>query len=74
MNRKGLKVGLLSATVLVVSSMPVLSGGPGSGVRGVDAERLMNARSEPGNWMTHGGTYAEQRFADLSQINAANVK
>ena len=49
------------------------AGGPGTGVRGVDAQRLMNARSEPGNWMTHGGTYAEQRFADLNQINSDNV-
>ncbi len=49
------------------------AGGPGTGVRGVDAERLANARNEPGNWLTHGGTYAEQRFADLTQITADNV-
>ncbi|MBB6228961.1 PQQ-dependent dehydrogenase, methanol/ethanol family [Polymorphobacter multimanifer] len=29
--------------------------------------------ADPGNWMTHGGTYAEQRFANLDQITAANV-
>ncbi len=39
----------------------------------VDASRLMNAASEPGNWMTHGGTYAEQRFANLTQINSSNA-
>ena len=61
----GLWAGLNSATAV--------SGGPGTGARGVDAQRLMNARSEPGNWMTHGGTYAEQRFADLTQITADNV-
>ena len=58
----------------LAGAVAVVSGGPGTGVRGVDAQRLMNARSEPGNWMTHGGTYAEQRFADLNQINADNVK
>ena len=39
----------------------------------IDAKRLVNAASEPGNWMTHGGTYAEQRYANLEQINAGNV-
>ena len=39
----------------------------------VDAKRLGNAASEPGNWMTHGGTYAEQRYANLDQVNTANV-
>ncbi|KAB7648629.1 PQQ-dependent dehydrogenase, methanol/ethanol family [Polymorphobacter fuscus] len=39
----------------------------------VDAARLANAAAEPGNWMTHGGTYAEQRYADLDQINTGNV-
>ena len=39
----------------------------------VDARRLTNAASEPGNWMTHGGTYAEQRYANLDQVNTATV-
>lgn len=39
----------------------------------VDAQRLLNAAAEPGNWMTHGGSYAEQRFANLEQVNAGNA-
>ena len=39
----------------------------------VSAERLTNAASEPGQWMTHGGTYAEQRYSQLEQITADNV-
>ncbi len=39
----------------------------------IDSKRLTNAAAEPGNWMTHGGTYAEQRYANLEQINAGNV-
>jgi PQQ-dependent dehydrogenase (methanol/ethanol family) len=35
--------------------------------------RLLNAAKEPQNWLTHGGTYAEQRFSTLDQINAGNV-
>ncbi|WP_372919556.1 PQQ-binding-like beta-propeller repeat protein, partial [Sandarakinorhabdus sp.] len=56
-----------------LNSAAAVSGGPSTGVRGVNAQRLMNARAEPGNWMTHGGNYDEQRFADLSQITAGNV-
>jgi glucose dehydrogenase len=42
--------------------------------RAVSAERLVNADAEPGNWMTHGRTYSEQRFSPLQQINDKNVK
>jgi quinohemoprotein ethanol dehydrogenase len=40
---------------------------------GVDDARLRNAEREPANWLTHGGTYAEQRFSRLDRINAGNV-
>jgi PQQ-dependent dehydrogenase (methanol/ethanol family) len=39
----------------------------------VDTARLLAADSEPGNWMSHGRTYDEQRFSPLTQIDAANV-
>jgi quinohemoprotein ethanol dehydrogenase len=37
--------------------------------RPVDDARLRNAANEPESWLTHGGTYAEQRFSPLTQIN-----
>ena len=40
----------------------------------VDDQRLLKADSEPGQWMTHGGTYAEQRYSKLDQINTDTVK
>ncbi len=40
----------------------------------VTAERLSNAASEPSQWMTYGGTYEEQRFSRLKQIDRSNVK
>jgi quinohemoprotein ethanol dehydrogenase len=40
----------------------------------VTAKRLVNAGSEPSQWMTYGGTYDEQRFSRLKQITPANVK
>jgi PQQ-dependent dehydrogenase (methanol/ethanol family) len=39
----------------------------------VDGERLVNADSEPGEWMSHGRTYGEQRFSPLDQIDTGNV-
>jgi len=39
----------------------------------VDATRLMYANAEPGQWMSVGRTYDEERFSPLTQINAANV-
>ncbi len=40
---------------------------------GIDNMRLINAADDPANWITHGGTYAEQRFSPLDQINRENV-
>ncbi|HEY7616751.1 MAG TPA: PQQ-dependent dehydrogenase, methanol/ethanol family, partial [Terriglobales bacterium] len=39
----------------------------------VDAARIAAADREPGNWMTHGRTYGEQRFSPLKQINDQNA-
>lgn len=39
----------------------------------VDQTRLLNAAAEPQNWLTHGGTYLEQRFSPLDQISADTV-
>ena len=39
----------------------------------VDAERLLNADSDPQNWLAHGRTSSEQRHSPLDQINDSNV-
>src|SRR5271163_2801600 len=39
----------------------------------VDESRLLHADQEPGNWMSYGRTYNEQRFSPLKQINDQNV-
>ena len=39
----------------------------------VDGKRIVAADREPGNWMSHGRTYDEQRFSPLKQIDTANV-
>ena len=43
-------------------------------VQGVNYERILNARSEPHNWLTYYGAYDGQRYSPLDQINASNVK
>ncbi len=39
----------------------------------VDSARIIHADAEPGNWMTYGRTYNEQRFSPLEQITDGNV-
>ena len=39
----------------------------------VDGTRIAAADAEPGQWLSYGRTYDEQRFSPLDQINAENV-
>jgi PQQ-dependent dehydrogenase (methanol/ethanol family) len=39
----------------------------------VNAARLVAADNEPGNWMSNGRDYGEQRFSPLDQLNTENV-
>jgi PQQ-dependent dehydrogenase (methanol/ethanol family) len=39
----------------------------------VDTARILKADAEPGNWLTHGRTYGEQRFSPLKAINPETV-
>ncbi|NIP18633.1 MAG: PQQ-dependent dehydrogenase, methanol/ethanol family [Xanthomonadales bacterium] len=39
----------------------------------IDDERIINADSEPGNWLSYGRTYEGQRFSPLAGINRGNV-
>ena len=41
--------------------------------RSIDDARLRAADRDSANWLTHGRTYAEERFSPLRQIHAANV-
>ncbi len=39
----------------------------------IDGARIDRAEGEPGNWLTHGRTYAEERFSPLTAINRDTV-
>ena len=67
--QKLIVAGLLSVSVLASSAFAAADKMPAA----VDAKRLIAADTEPGNWMSHGRTYSEQRFSPLEQINDANV-
>src|ERR687887_33970 len=41
--------------------------------KSVNYERILNARSEPQNWLTYYGAYNGQRYSPLDQINAETV-
>tara|TARA_B110000503_G_scaffold21110_1_gene32017 strand:+ start:18412 stop:20625 length:2214 start_codon:yes stop_codon:yes gene_type:complete len=64
----------LPVTALVSTEpKPTTKPAPIAATASVNAQRLRAADKEPGNWMSHGRTYSEQRFSPLSQINAKNV-
>jgi len=46
---------------------------PAASLASVDETRMLQADQEPGNWMSYGRTYSEQRFSPLRQINEQNV-
>ena len=58
---------------LVAALIAACSLGPASASLDVDAERIINADDEPGNWIAHGRNYAEERYSPLDAINRDNV-
>jgi len=65
---------LCAATLSSLGCGHKSSGPQTPGIAGVDAERIVNADKEPGNWLTYGRTYDEQRFSPLTQITDQNVQ
>jgi quinohemoprotein ethanol dehydrogenase len=72
-----LRVAAIIAIVLAVAACsrgPSVSPPPAPKAAAVDAARMQAADREPGNWLSHGRTYDEQRFSPLQKIDAGNVK
>ena len=59
----------LTASAVLISGMA-----SAQAPRPVDNARLTHADREPGQWMSVGRTYGEERFSPLNQINRASVK
>lgn len=60
---------LLGAPLLLSAFATLALAGPAQ----VDGPRIIAADREPGNWMSHGRTYDEQRYSPLDRVNAGNV-
>jgi alcohol dehydrogenase (cytochrome c) len=56
------------------SSLSPIVGSAPPAAKGVTYERILDARSEPQNWLTYYGAYDGQRYSALDQINKENVK
>jgi len=69
----GLMIAVLFCPACRAPNSNVEPAGEASRGNGVDSTRIVNADREPGNWMTHGRTYSEQRFSPLSQITDKNA-
>ena len=41
---------------------------------GITFDRILKARSQPGNWLTYSGDLGGQRHSPLTQITPANVR
>src|SRR5277367_699369 len=64
---------LLSVTCLVrAQNGPVIE--REAPVTSVPFERILNAGSEPQNWLTYSGGYASNRYSELTKITPENVK
>ena len=77
MNKQPLNaIAVISATLLIACSReaPPEVQTTVHNAAAVDAVRMTNAGSDPNNWMSHGRTYAEERFSPLTLINDDNVQ
>ncbi|MFO1409313.1 MAG: PQQ-dependent dehydrogenase, methanol/ethanol family [Steroidobacteraceae bacterium] len=71
MSRNIVRAALLAAAAGAVVTLAACAG---RGPADVDGARIAAADREPGNWMSYGRTYDEQRFSPLDKINADNVR
>src|SRR5262245_8561101 len=58
---------------LAALTLGVCVGGGAATAADVDGKRIADADKEPGNWLSHGRTYSEQRFSPLKTIDTGNV-
>ena len=71
MSSNNMRAAFLAAAAGAVMTLAACAG---RGPADVDGARIAAADREPGNWMSYGRTYDEQRFSPLDKINAGNAK
>ncbi|HXA98913.1 MAG TPA: hypothetical protein VNW05_00185, partial [Steroidobacteraceae bacterium] len=70
--REGVLTILCMAAVLLAMA-PGSSHGATLSATPVNGARIADADAEPGNWLTYGRTYSEQRYSPLAKINDKNA-
>jgi quinohemoprotein ethanol dehydrogenase len=70
---RSIELGLLLCAALAGGSALSAPAAAAPAAADVTAARLLKADREPGQWLTYGGTYSEQRFSALKQIDSGNV-
>jgi quinohemoprotein ethanol dehydrogenase len=63
---------LAGASFLLLSAATLAASAPRTPAA-VDTKRIVNANREPGNWLSVGRTYDEQRYSPLAQINEKTI-
>ncbi|HSG55358.1 MAG TPA: PQQ-binding-like beta-propeller repeat protein, partial [Paracoccaceae bacterium] len=64
---------LVRSAIVMAVTLLMAACSQASDMGAVNEERLLAAEDDPDNWLSHGRTYAEQRFSPLDDINADNV-
>ena len=68
-------VGILSSTSLERSEADTpMQAAPSTTVGLIDTQRILAADEAPGDWLSYGRDYGEQRFSPLTQVNKKTIK
>ena len=68
-------VGILSSTSLERSEADTpMQAAPSTTVGLIDTKRILAADEAPGDWLSYGRDYGEQRFSPLTQVNKETIK
>ena len=68
-------VGILSSTSLERSEADTpMQAAPSTTVGLIDTQRILAADEAPGDWLSYGRDYGEQRFSPLTQVNKETIK
>ena len=68
-------VGILGSTSLEQSEADTqMQASPSTSVGLIDTQRIVAADEAPGDWLSYGRDYGEQRFSPLTQVNKKTIK
>lgn len=72
--RRFVRTGILACALGPILVATPSAAQSGRGISSVDGARIVGAETkEPGNWLSVGRSYSEQRYSPLGRINDGNV-